>query len=199
MENFLQVQIHPVLRDAHGRLARLREITATDRYPEPLWVKHLVCTLVDLIGEPKELENAVRRNRPLEAQIIMGEMLPRLFRVVFLINRRYYPWRHCLLRLFKELPVGPKELLGEFESIGSKKDWHEKSAAVNRVVRILTGLILDSGMLTADMLTFLPHAKALEAWDNPDWMDRLEAGGRKAEAAGYDWLDGWVWDRWGWK
>ena len=54
-------------------------------------------------------------------------------------------------------------------------------------------------MLTADMLTFLPHAKALEAWDNPDWMDRLEARGRKAEAAGYDWLDGWVWDRWGWK
>ena len=69
-------------------------------------------------------------------------MLPRLFRVVFLINRRYYPWRHCLLRLFKELPVGPKELLGEFESIGSKKDWLEKSAAVNRIARSIATLIL---------------------------------------------------------
>lgn len=199
LENLLQVQIHPVLIDAHRRLARLREITAPDRYPERLWVKHLICTLVDLIGEPKELEKAVRRDRPLEAQIIMGEMLPRLFRIVFLINRRYYPWRRCFFRLFKELPVGPKELVPEFDVIGSDADWHEKSQAVHRIVRILSKLILDSGMLTAHTLTFLPHARALEAWDNPHWMDRLEAHGRKAEEAGYDWLDGWVWDRWGWQ
>ena len=198
-ENLLQLQIHPVLRDAHDALARLREATAPSRYPEWLWVKRLICELEDLLGEPEALEKAVRRGRPQEAQMILGHIVPGLFRVAFLVNRRYYPWRRCMLRLLKELPAGPAELLGDFEALGSAADWNEKCEAVNRIVRVLTKEILDSGMLTPDMLMFLLDAKRERAWESPDWMEKRRAGGRRAEEAGCDWLDGWIWSRWEWK
>jgi hypothetical protein len=54
-------------------------------------------------------------------------------------------------------------------------------------------------MLTADMLTFAFAAKSDKTWENPNWFDRVEARGRLAEQAGYDWLDGWIWDRRGWQ
>ncbi len=31
-----------------------------------------------------------------------------------------------------------------------------------------------------------------------DFVEQVTQAEAKAEAAGYDWLDGWVWDRWGW-
>jgi hypothetical protein len=198
IEELLQLQVHPILRDAHGVLARLREATAPERYPQQLWIKRLIHELVDLKGEPWDLEKTVRRGRPLEAQMILGAILPRLFRVAFLINKRYYPGRRRFFEFFKELPVGPRELLGEFEILGSHEDWHRKSAAVNRIVRILTEQILESGMLTADMFEFLCDAQSAKAWENPDWRAASDANQRKAREAGYDWLDGWIWGRWGW-
>ena len=198
IEELCQLQRHPILRDAHGILTRLREATAPDRYPQHLWIKRLIDELVDLIGEPWELEKTVCRGRWLEAQMILGSILPKLFRVAFLINRQYYPWRRRFFEFFKELPVGPRELLGEFEIIRSGEDWHRKSAAVKRIVRILTKQILESGMLTADMLVHLFDAQSEKAWENPDWRQAFDAHCRKAREAGYDGLDGWIWGRWGW-
>ena len=199
VEELLQLQVHPPLRDAHAVLARLRDLTAPGRYPNWLWVKRLICELVDLAGEPEAFEKAVRRNQPLEAHMILGGILPKLFRIAFLVNRQYYPWRRCYLRMLKELPGVSGDLVGEFEAVGSDAHWSEKSAAINRIVRILTGEILESGMLTADMLTFSFAAKSEKAWENPNWLGKVEARGKQAQEAGYDWLDGWIWDRWGWQ
>jgi hypothetical protein len=198
VEELLQLQIHPVLRDGHGALARLRELTAPSRYPRPLWIKGLICELADLTGELEAFEKAVRRDEPLEAHMILGDILPKLFRVAFLMNRQYYPWRRCYFRLFKELPFGPEELTGEFETVGSDASWRGKYGAVNRIVRILTAHILKSGMLTADMLKFLLYARDEKAWENPRWLERAEACERQAQDAGYDPWYGWIWDRWGW-
>jgi len=198
MEELLQLQIHPPLRDARGVLTRLRELTTPGRYPPRLWAKNVLREVVDLAGEPEALQKAVRRNQPLEAHMILGDMLPRLFRIAFLVNRHYYPWRRCYPRMLKQLPAVSEDLIREFNAIGSEVDWREKPAAVNRIVRILTRQILDSGMLTADMLTFSFAAKSEQAWDNPNWFDRVEARGQLAKQAGYDWPDGWIWDRWGW-
>jgi hypothetical protein len=198
MEELLQLQIHLPLRDAHGVLTRLRGLTAPDRYPPRLWAKGVLGELVDLAGEPEALEKAVRRNQPLEAHMILGDILPKLFRIAFLTNRQYYSWRRCFPRMLKELPAVPGDLIGEFETVGSDADWSEKSAAISRIVQMLTREILESGMLTADMLTFSFAATSEKAWENPNWFDRVEARGRLAERAGYDWLDGWIWDRWGW-
>jgi len=198
VEELLQLQIHPVLRDGHKALARLRELTSPERYPKRLWVKGLICELVDLAGELEEFEKAVRRSKPLEAQMFLGEVVRMLFRAVFLTNRRYYPWRNGFLRMFKELPFGPKELGGEFEIVGSEASWPEKSAAVKRIVHTVTKQILESGMLTPDMLRYLLHARDEKAWENPDWLAGAEARGRQAEEAGYDSWYGWIWERWGW-
>ena len=198
VEELLELQVHPPLRDAHAVLTRLRELTPPDRYPERLWVKGLIVQLVDLVGEPEAFEKAVCRSKPLEAYMILGDILPKLFRIALLVNRQYYPWRSCFFRMLKELPAAPEELIREFETVGSCADWHEKSAAVKRTVRILTRRILETGMLTADMLTFSIAAKKEKAWDNPDWFEEVEARGRLAQEAGYDWQAGWIWDRWGW-
>lgn len=192
IEELLQLQVHPILKDAH------RALTTPGRYPQRLWVKGLICELIDLAGELEEFEKAVHRNKPLEAQMFLGEVLRMLFRVVFLTNRQYYPWRNGFLRRFKELPFGPKELLGEFETVGSEASWLEKSAAVKRIVRVVTKQILESEMLTADMLKYLLRAMNEKAWENPDWLESAEARGRQAEEAGYDSWYGWIWERWGW-
>ena len=198
VEELLQLQVHPILRDGHRALARLKELTSPDRYPKRLWVKGLIGELVDLAGELEELEKAVRRNKPLEAQMFLGEVLRMLFRVVFLINRQYHPWRNGFLRMFRELPFGPKELTGEFEIAGSDASCVEKSAAVKRIVHVVTQQILESGMLTADMLKYLLRARDEKAWENPNWLESAETHARQAEEAGYDAWYGWIWERWGW-
>ena len=199
VEELLQLQVHPILRDAHGFLGRLRELTAVDRYPEWLWTKRLICELIDLAGELQEFDKAVRRNRPLDAQMFLAEVTRMLFRVIFLTNKQYYPWRTGFLRMFRELPFGPKELLSEFEVIGSDAAWPGKSEAVSHIVHVVTRHILESGMLTADMLRYLIRARNEKAWANPDWLKSAEDHGRRAEAAGYDPWYGWIWDRWGWQ
>ena len=198
VEELLQLQVHPVLRDGRRALARLRELTSPERYPKRLWVKGLIRELIDLAGEFEEFNKAVCRNKPLEAQMFLAEVIRMLFRVVFLINRQYYPWRNGFLRMFKELPFGPKELTGEFEIVGSEGSWLEKSAAVKRLVHTVTKQILESGVLSDDMLRYLLHARNEKAWDNPNWLGSAEARGRQAEEAGYDSWYGWIWERWGW-
>lgn len=190
IEELHQSQHCPILRDDGGFLARIKEATTVDLYPKQLWTKRLIYELAELKGEPWDLEKAIRRGRPLEAQMILGTMLPALFRVASLINRRYYPWRKYLFSFFRELPVGPAELLDEFKAVRSDEDWHRKSAAVNRILRILTEQILDSGMLSVDMLEYLFDAKSGKAWENPNWREESDLDRRRAKAAGYDWLDG---------
>ena len=87
---------------------------------------------------------------------------------------------------------------GEFEIAGSEASWTEKSAAVDRIVRVLTKQIRESGLLTEDMLRYLLHAWEAKAWEGQDWLAGSEARERQAEEAGYDGWYGWIWDRWGW-
>ncbi|MEW6756031.1 MAG: DUF4037 domain-containing protein [Candidatus Latescibacterota bacterium] len=198
MEELLQLQSHPVLVDARGVLARLQEMTAPDRYPHRLWVKSLMDELAGVLGEPHDLEKAVRRARPLEAQMILGALLPRLLRIVFLLNRRYYPWRRRLFDHFHQLPVGPPELLPDLLILQAEGDCSARAAAVARIAQRLGELVLESGMLTPEMLEHLQAARAARAWERPHWREELDRNARRAEAAGYDRLDGWVWQRWGW-
>jgi hypothetical protein len=199
MEELHQLQNYPILRDSGGFLTRLRAMTSADLYPPRLWTKRLIHALADLKGgELAGLETAVRRGRMLEAHVALGTVVPALLRVAFLINRQYYPWRTYLLHFLKDISAGQTELLAEFETACTDDDWHRKSAAVTRIVRILTEQILDSGMMSADMLEYLFDAKSGEAWQNPNWREEPDRRRRWAKEAGYDWLDGWIWGWWGW-
>jgi hypothetical protein len=196
-EELLQLQLHLVLWDGQGALGRLRELTTSDRYPEWLWSKHLIRELIDVAGELEEFDKAVRRSKPLDAHMFLAEVIRMLFRVIFLMNKRYHPWRSGFLPMFKELPFGPKELLAHFEVLASEAGWPDKSAAVRGIVRVVTERIRTTGMLTDDMLRYLLRAWAEKAWENPDWLKSAEVYERRAAAAGYDPWYGWVWEQWG--
>ena len=198
MEELHQMQHCPILQDAGGFLAQLQAAAAPQRYPEQLWVKRLIKLLVSLKGGG-DFEKCARRGRALEAQMGLGEILPGLLRAPFLLNKQYYPWPKWLFEELKALPIGPAELVGEFETIRTSDDWCEKSKAVSRIVRVLTELILASGMLTADMLECLFDANTDKAWENPDWREPSELRRKKAKEAGYDPRDEWIWGWWGWK
>ncbi len=199
VEDLFGLQEYLVLRDPRGVLAQLREITASSRYPPHLWAKGLLEELAALKGEPWDLERAALRGRTLEAEMILGPMLARLFHVAFLIGREYYPWRKHLLPYFRKLPGATQDLLPEFEAVGLDGDWASKVAAIARILRILSERILETGALTAEMLEYLLDARGDKAWVNPDWRRASDAGRGKAKAAGYDWLDGWIWNWWGWE
>lgn len=198
VEKLFELQNHLILRDADGFLARLRAVTAVELYPKPLWVKRIIGELAGLKGEPWDLEKAVRRGRWLEAEMILGSMLPTLLRLTFLINQRYYPWRKYLFAYLKDLPVIPSGLPDAFNVISSSGRWDDKVAAVNSILRVLTEMMLDSGMVSTDMLEYLLDAKGAEAWQNPNWREASDRRRRWAQEAGYDWLDGWIWGYWGW-
>ena len=198
VEELHQIQHSPILCDSGGFLTRIKDATAVDRYPVQLWTKRLIYELAEFKGEPWDLQKAVRRGRTLETQMILGTVLAALFRVTYLINKRYYPWRKYLFPLFGELPFGPPEIQAEFENIASGGDWHRKSASVDRILRVLTEQILKNGMLSADVLEYLFPAKNGRAWENPNWRDEYDRKGRMAREAGYDSRDGWIWGFWGW-
>jgi hypothetical protein len=198
MEELFALQHCPIIRDAGRTLEHIREATAPSCFPQQEWAKRLIHELLSLKGETWDLEKAVRRSRPLEAQMILGTMLPALLHVAFLVNRQYYPWRKYLLPYLTELPGAGAEVLAEFTALGSGEHWEAKLAAANSIVRILTRQILDSGMLTADMLEYLFDARNGQAWANPHWRELPDHRRSKAKEAGYDWLDGWIWGWWGW-
>lgn len=191
VEKLFELQNHPILRDADGFLARLRAVTAVELYPKPLWVKRIIGELAGLKGEPWDLEKAVRRGRWLEAEMILGSMLPTLLRLTFLINQRYYPWRNYLFAYLKDLPVIPSSLLDAFSVISSNVSWDDRVAAVNHILRILTEMMLDNGMVSADMLDNLLDAKGAQACRTPTGARRLIVvadGRRRPDMTG--WMDG---------
>jgi hypothetical protein len=199
IEELFGLQEYLVLRDPRGVLTRLKVATAARRYPEYLWRKRLIEELAALKGEPWDLEKAAVRRRTLEAEMILGPMLSGLFHIGFLVSRQYYPWRKYLLPYFRGLPGAIRDAVPAFEVVGSDADWPSKSAAIARIMRIFTEQLLETRILTADMLEYLLDAKGGKAWANPDWRSASDAGRIKAEAAGYDRLDGWIWNWWGWE
>jgi hypothetical protein len=49
------------------------------------------------------------------------------------------------------------------------------------------------------MLEDLFAAKDGKAWNNPGWHDAARRQQKKAQDAGYDPLDGWIWGWWKWE
>ena len=197
IEELHQIQSCTILNDSNQFLSRLKAKTAGTKFPKELWTKRLIFELSDLKGEPWDFEKAVLRGRTLEAQMILGTILPAILRIVYLINRRYHPWRKYLVPFFHDLPFGPRELGPEIESLEAATDWDQRITALNIVLRIVTDEILAGDIVSASMLEYLFDAKNGKAWENPDWRADSDKNRRSAELAGYDGADGWIWGWWG--
>ena len=199
IEELFELQEDLVLTDPRGVHARLREAAAPQRYPEPLWQKHLIGELAALKGEPWDLEKAALRGKGLEAAMTLGPLLIGLLHAGFLINRQYYPYRKYLDRYFRKLPGAAQGAGPHLDVIASAADWVDKAAAVNRIIRILTQEALDRGALSTEMFEYLLDARSGKAWLDPGWLNASEARREQAREAGYDPLDGWIWGWWGWE
>jgi hypothetical protein len=196
-ETFYELGYHLVLRDPHGIMAHLQEITAPERYPEWLWRKALIGRLRDLKGEPWEFEKALARRRMVEIRLLQAELTQRLLEIGFLISHRYHPYRKYLWLEFVKLPLAP-EIRADFESLTGAADSMLPAEAMKHILRRYTEIILDRGLLSAEMLADLFAAVEGKAWTNPDWAVAKRRRQEAASAAGYDARDAWVWGLWGW-
>jgi hypothetical protein len=197
IERLYAMQHDLVLRDPHGTLRRLREATSVDRCPEWLWRKRLITKLSDLKGEPWDFEKAVKRSKPMEALTILGPLLQALIEISFVLERSYYPWRKHLWQAFGELPIA-HEVGPLLAAAATSTSWDERVGAVNEIVTRYADAAIQRGLLSSEMLEFLPQAKGEEAWSNLNWLAEYRKYGPLARDAGFDEQDGWVWGLWRW-
>ena len=195
IERLYALQHDLVLRDPCGTLTRLRRAASVERYPEWLWRKNLILKLASLKGEPWDFEKAVKRGKTVEAQTVLGPLLQALLEIGFIIDRSYYPWRKHLWRAFGQLPIA-QTISPPLKTVATSAAWDERVSALNEVVVLYTDAIIKRGLLTSEMLEFLPHAKGDSAWSNADWLAEYEKYGALAREAGFDEQDGWVWGLW---
>ncbi|MHC4715920.1 MAG: hypothetical protein ACYS5V_03055 [Planctomycetota bacterium] len=194
-----EINVHPwselLCGQAEAVLAGERDVPWEEVAIEDLFALQRYPIARDAGGVLTRLKEATTTDR--YPKTLLGTHLPDLLRVAFLSNRQCYPFRKYLLPFLQELPGVPPGLLDEFEVIRSSQDWQRKSEAVSNIVRILTEQILADGRLTSEMLEYLFEAKGGRAWENPDWWREPERNRARANAAGYDELDGWIWGWWG--
>jgi hypothetical protein len=145
-----------------------------------------------------EFASMVSRQKTLEAHIILGCILEDLVHIGFLINRNYYPWRKHWRWAFEKLPILTPTVLPHIDLAISSPDWDQKLASIEAVRDIYTEYIREKGLLTPEILADLGWAIGTEAWANPNWRDRKTKCKQKAQEAGYDTDDWWVWSLWNW-
>jgi hypothetical protein len=196
-EALYAIQNDVVLRDPHGTLRKLREASAVEQYPDWLWRKSLILRLADLKGEPWDFEKAVRRDKIVEAQMVLGPLLQALLQIGFIIERSYFPWRKHLWAAFRQLPLA-EEVGHQLDTAATSPAWDARVDALNQIVARYTDAIIERGHLTSEMLEHLPQAKGEEAWSESDWLAEYRKYGALAREAGFDEQDGWVWGLWQW-
>jgi len=145
-----------------------------------------------------EFETTVRRNKTLEATIILGRVLEDLVRLGFFIRRRYYPWRKHWRWAFDRLPEPVSSVLEQIDTMLSAPGLEEKLAAAYRARDLYVDHIANFGLLPPDILADFGWAIMSKAWSDPHWRDRITRCEQMAAGAGYGTDDGWVWSLWGW-
>lgn len=185
------------LRDPRGLMAGLCKATRPEHLPDWLWRKRLLLKLADIKGGPGELGLAVERGEPVEASILLGSLLADLLRAGFVTARAYHPYPKRLRWAFEKLPFA-ESTLPLIDAIASSPGWQERVHAVQALVACYTDVILDTGALAPEVLEHLYPARDHEAWSNPDWLQQIRAEERRAQDAGCEAGDRWLWSLWDW-
>jgi hypothetical protein len=151
--------------------------------------------LADLKGQPAELDLAVKRGETVEANILLGPLLADLLRVGFLIGKAYHPYPKRMRWAFEKLPFAATAV-PLIDTIAAAPEWAERVQAVQALVARYTDIILDTGALASEVLEYLYPARDREAWSNPEWLQQIRAEEQKAQGAGYEAGDRWIWSLW---
>ena len=198
-EDLFEIQRNLVLRDPQGLFRRLREATQPERFPESLWKKCLILGMKKLDNDIVEYRQVVRRDRRSEETIINGRLLEDILHLGFLVSRLYYPWSTHLHWAFSKLSAPAADVLPHLETLSGLGTPSEKLSVVQKVRETYASAILEQGLLSAEILNDLVWAERLEAWSKKNWRDWIDKCQKRAEAAGYEAKDFWIWSLWGWE
>ena len=197
-EDLFEIQRNLILRDPQGLFRRLKDATRPDNFPETLWKKRLIQNMKKLDDDIMEYCQVIRRDRRMEAAIFNGRLVQDILHLGFLIGRQYYPWATHLHWAFSKLPAPASEVSSHLETLSGSAGHDEKLSAVQKAREIYSSTILTRGLLSAEILDNLVWAERLKAWSKENWRDWIENCQKKAEAAGHQAKDFWIWSLWGW-
>jgi len=205
MERLYGVREQLVVRDPHGIFARIRQATDPERMPGWFWKKLLLPRLDELFWEYSNLRYAVRREKTLEATLILTSFLEIVLRVGFIVNRQYHPPRKHIRWAFEKLPSPAPEILSTVDAMLASPDWQEKCIHAEEVAHRYIRHIREHGLLpevdfdASSLEHEIMWAERHQAWSNPDWRDRITRCEEKAQRAGYDPKHFWIWHQWDWQ
>jgi len=197
-EDLFEIQKNLVLRDPQGLFQRRREVTRPENFPEVLWKKRLIQNMRKLDDDITEYHQVIRRGRRTEATIINGRLAQDILHLGFLICRQYRPWPTHLHWAFSQLPAPAPEASPYLTALSESRDYDAKLSAAQKARELYASAIIEQGLLSAAILNDLVWAERLEAWSKENWRDWVTDCQRKAQAAGHQAKDFWIWSLWGW-
>lgn len=99
-----------------------------------LWKKGIIIKLKELSENFFEFKKSVQRNHLIEANILFGKVLEKIYHLAFFISHQYYPWQTHLHWAFENLPVSKIELGTKINSLLSINNWGEKVDKINSII-----------------------------------------------------------------
>jgi len=203
IESLFTIQENLIYYDPHATLAHLRKETSPLKYPEHIWRKSLLVKFRQLVSEDySELKRCVIRNHMVESQILLAPVLEGLLQVAFLLDHQYFPWRTHLRWAFDRLSLPVSNFGTSIDRILSCDSWHEKIDIICNLIDDYKKYIADYALSSEiniwsdDLDEELLWAERLNAWENPNWRDRIILLSKKASESGYSYSDFWVWSLW---
>ena len=198
-EDLFEIQRNLVIRDPQGLFHSLKEATRPDRFPESLWRKRLILDMKKLDEHILEYRQVVNRNRRREERIVNGRLVEDILRLGFLVSKQYYPWSTHLRWALSELLEPAAHIFSLLDVVSGTGPPGDRLSAAQEARENYAAAIVEQGLLTDEILKDLVWAERLEAWSNENWRDWIVNCQHKAEAAGHQAKDFWIWSLWGWE
>lgn len=203
-ETLFTMQNNTIILNSKGILNRLREITDVNKYPKELWKKLLIINIKELfVEEFFELNKNVQRNHILEANILFGIMIERIYHIAFLVSHEYYPWRTHLDWAFRNLSISKTELSTQIDKLLSTSSWNERVEIIKFIIDFYKNYIKNNNLIpeidvySDDLEKELIWSERLSAWNTPDWRNFIKEKEKNAVDSGYSPEQFWVWSLWG--
>lgn len=196
VEQLFQIQKNVVLVDASDTFGELRQATAPQLFPLPIWRKRLIKNLLRLQEDMSDWRKTILRRRSMESSILTAEILRTSLTTGFLICRQYWPWRTHLRWAFAQLDRDVASVLPWLDELAGSTDLDLAETCLNSVLEAFTEAIIRRDLLSRDILADLLWADRLAAWDNSKWQDYLKYCRTRAEQRGWAPEDFWIVSLW---
>lgn len=140
-----------ILLDRGGKL---RDLLANyRRYPEKIWLEKLFLYWYYATGNaPYDSGKAVQRKDLISAQLYLTEAMEYYTALIFILNKRFVPYRKWRLREMEKLKYKPEDYMEMLRRIlttekWSRQEFEAKQSIINTVASELEKKLLDAGIM----------------------------------------------------